>query len=84
LLTNTKFDPVRSQFLNFSRFARDILSIPGEFTNRFLRPIKLPITDVSFFLAAFYAGSAVAVEPNFSGSHNTISLCHASLNPETI
>ena len=31
-----------------------------------------------------YAGSAVAVERIFSGSHDTISLRCASLNPETI
>ena len=61
-----------SQFPNLSRFARDILSIPGEFTN------------VSFFLIVFYAGSAVAVERIFSGGHDTISLRRASLNPETI
>jgi hypothetical protein len=84
LLTDTKFDPVRSQFLNLSRFARDILSIPGEFTNRFLLPIQLPITDVSFFLTVFYAGSAVSVEQIFSGSRDTISLCRTSLNPEII
>jgi len=64
----------RPQFPNLSRFARDILSIPGEFT-----------TDgISLFLIAFYTGSAVAVERIFSGSHDTISLRRARLNPETI
>src|SRR3984957_1962576 len=42
------------------------------------------ITNVSFFLIVFYAGSAVAVEHIFSGGHDTISLRRASLNPETI
>ena len=42
------------------------------------------ITNVSLFLIVFYAGSAVTVEQIFSGDRNTISLCHASLNPETI
>ena len=74
----------RSQFPNLSCFARDILSIPGEFTNWFLLAIQLPITNVCPFLLVFYAGSAVAVERVFSGSHDTISLRCASLNPETI
>jgi len=42
------------------------------------------ITNVFLVLIVFYAGSAVAVEWIFSGGHDTISLCHASLNPETI
>ena len=42
------------------------------------------ITNVSFFLIVFYAGSAVAVEQIFSGGRDTISLRRASLNPETI
>ena len=42
------------------------------------------ITNVSFFLIVFYAGSAVAVEWIFSGGRDTISLRRASLNPETI
>jgi hypothetical protein len=63
-----------SQFPNLSCFARDILSIPSEFT-----------TDSdSLFLIGFYAGSAVAVEWIFLRSHDTISLHRARLNPETI
>src|SRR5882724_5325335 len=42
------------------------------------------ITNFSLFLIVFYAGSAVAVEQIFSGGLDTISLHHASLNPETI
>ena len=64
----------RSQFSNLSRFARDILSIPGEFMTR----------SISFLLISFCAGSAVAVERIFSGSCDTISLRHARLNPESI
>jgi hypothetical protein len=64
----------RSQFPNLSCFARDILSIPGEFT-----------TDSdSLFLIVFYVGSAIAVERIFSKSHDTISLHRARLNPKTI
>jgi len=68
-----------SQFPNLSRFARDILSIPGKFTtNLFSLFNHLPM-----FLS-FYARSAVAVEHIFSGSCDTISLRHVSLNLETI
>jgi hypothetical protein len=62
-----------------SRFARDVLSIPGKFTtNLFSLFNHLPM-----FLS-FYAGSVVAVERIFSGSCDTISLRRASLNLETI
>jgi len=66
--------------LNLSRFARDILSIPGGSTTDFL---LLFITNVSSFLC-FYAGSAVAVERIFQEAVIQISLRRASLNPETI
>ena len=69
----------RSQFPNLSRFARDILSIPGKFTTDLFSLFN----HLPMFLS-FYAGSAVAVERIFSGSHDTISLRRASLNPETI
>jgi hAT family C-terminal dimerisation region len=78
-------DPLRwwagrcSQFPNLSRFARDILSIPGKFTT----DLFLPFNHLQIFLSS-YAGSAVAVERIFSGSRDTISLRRASLNPETI
>jgi len=78
-------DPLRwwagrcSQFPNLSRFARDILSIPGKFTT----DLFLPFDHLQMFLSS-YAGSAVAVERIFSGSRDTISLRHTSLNPETI
>ena len=78
-------DPLRwwagrcSQFPNLSRFARDILSIPGKFTT----DLFLPFNHLQMFLSS-YAGSAVAVERIFSGSRDTISLRRASLNPETI
>jgi hypothetical protein len=78
-------DPLRwwagrcSQFPNLSRFARDILSIPGKFTT----DLFLPFDHLQMFLSS-YAGSAVAVERIFSGSRDTISLRRASLNPETI
>jgi hypothetical protein len=73
-------DPLRwwaghsSQFSNLSCFARDILSIPSEFT----------ADSDALFLIGFYAGSAVAVEWIFSRSRDTISLRRARLNPETI
>jgi len=70
----------RSQFPNLSRFARDILSIPGKFTTDLF---SLLFNHLPMFLC-FYAGSAVAVERIFSGSRDTISLRRASLNPETI
>jgi hypothetical protein len=69
----------RSQFPNLSRFARDILSIPGKFTTDLFSLFN----HLPMFLS-FYAGSAVAVEHIFSGSRDTISLHHANLNPETI
>jgi len=69
----------RSQFPNLSRFARDILSIPGKFTTDLFSLFN----HLPMFLS-FYAGSAVAVERIFSGSRDTISLRRASLNPETI
>jgi len=73
-----------SQFPNLSHFARDILSIPGEFTHQFLLTIQLPITNACLFLGVFYAGSAIAIEQILLGSHDTISLHCANLNPETI
>jgi hypothetical protein len=41
------------------------------------------LSPLSFF-AKPSSGSTVAVERVFSGGHDTISLCHASLHPETI
>jgi hypothetical protein len=71
-----------SQFPNLSCFARDILSIPGEFTTDFFLPFDHLLIFPTF--SFIYAGSAVAVERIFSGSRDTISLRHARLNPETI
>jgi hypothetical protein len=65
-----------SQFPNLSRLARDILTIPGKFMLNFL--------NLSKFAHGFSVGSAVAVERIFSGGRDTISLCCASLDPETI
>jgi len=51
--------------------------------NKFLLTIQSH-TNISLFLILFYVGSAVAVEHIFSGSCDTISLRHTTLNPETI
>jgi len=63
-----------SEFPNLSCFARDMLAIPSE----------LPTNSSIFYHLPCVAGSAIAVEQIFSGSCDTISLCHASLNPTTI
>jgi hypothetical protein len=73
----------RLQFPNLSRFARNILSIPGEFTTDFFLSFNHILMFLSLLLCSnIYVGSAV--EQIFLGGCDTISLCHASLNPETI
>ena len=66
-----------SQFPNLSQFARDVLSIPGQFNACFLTPF------VCLFTLVHSVGSAVAVKQIFSGGCNTIFLHHASLNSDT-
>jgi hypothetical protein len=65
----------QSQFPSLYCLACDVFSIPGTFSNSLVH-IKhwhhLP------------PGSAVTVEHIFSGGRDTISLRHASLQPETI
>ena len=77
-------DPVKwwvnnqSKFPTLSKFARDILSIPGESLSSFLPCFQ-------FLIAKWVSqGSAVAVERVFSGGRDTISLRRASLSAETI
>lgn len=67
----------RSQFPNLSRFARNILSIPG----MILIVISTQLTTYTY---ALLTGCAVAVERIFSGGRDTISLHRASLKPDTI
>jgi hypothetical protein len=75
-------DPIRwwagycLQFPNLSHLAHDILAIPGKF--------MLNLLNLSKFTHGFLIGSAVAVECIFLRGPDTISLHHASLNPETI
>jgi hypothetical protein len=72
-LTREDFDSLqwwngcRAQFLQLCRLVRDIFSIPG-------------ILSLSNNLLL---GSAVAVERIFSGGEDIITLCRASLKPET-
>jgi hypothetical protein len=73
-------DPVQwwagrqAQFSGLSWFARDIFTIPGQFA----------VIVFGYILNPHFKGSAVAVEWIFSGGRDTISLRHASLQPETI
>ena len=62
-----------SQFPNLSHLVHDIFSIPGKVLSHSL-----------FIFILLVKGLAVAVERIFSGGHDTISLHHASLKPETI
>ena len=64
-----------SQFPNLSHFARDILSMPGMF--------KI-LARMFNLLRSSLLGSAIAVERIFSGGRDMISLCRASLKPDTI
>ena len=58
------------------------LALPGIFF-QFL--VSSQLIRVSLCLTTvLYVGSAVAVEQIFSRGRDTISLCHASLKPETI
>jgi hypothetical protein len=64
----------RAQFPLLSRFARDILSIPGKLCSAY-----------SFeTITNKYTGSAVSVERVFSGGRDTVALRRASLSAETI
>ena len=64
----------RLNFSNLFWFARDLLCIPGVYM----------VHIWCFFSTKLSSGSAVAVEHVFSGGHDTISLCYASLHPQTI
>ncbi len=65
----------RGDFPNLFHLAHDILSIPG---------MCQVFSTSACMNNVVYIGSAIAVERIFSGGHDTISLRHASLNPETI
>jgi len=65
----------QAQFPSLYCLAWDLLTIPSMFSFIFY---------VTRTLMRSSPGSAVAVEQVFSGRHNTISLRHASLQPETI
>ena len=53
------------------------------FPSQVFFPVHALFTHI-FMSIFFFIGSAVAVERIFSGGRDTISLCRASLKPETI